>query len=78
MIAIRFHICEKDDQVRWGRVGKDPSMLGLQVARQASAVVEDIHALKDSRTGMTTLQNINDSVRYAEVELRNDALRCRV
>ena len=53
-------------------------MLGFQVARQASAVVEDIHALKDSRTGMTTLQNINDSVRYAEVELRNDALRCRV
>ena len=46
--------------------------------RQASAIVEDIHVLKDSRTGMTTLQNINDSVRYAEVELRNDALRCRV
>ena len=46
--------------------------------RQASAIVEDIRVLKDSRTGMTTLQNINDSVRYAEVELRNDALRCRV
>ena len=32
--------------------------------RQASAIVEDIHAPKDSHTGMTTLEDINDSVRY--------------
>ena len=32
---------------------------------QASTIVEDIHALKDSRIGMTTLEDI-DSVRYEE------------
>ena len=44
--------------------------------RQVSTIAEDIHALKDSRTGMTTLEDI-DSVRYVEVELRKDTMRCK-
>ena len=41
-------------------------------SRQGAPIVEDIRALKYSRTWMTMLEEIDDSVGYVELELRKD------